>query len=490
MALTSAGASQAAKGAAETAQGAAERAKNGAETAKTGAESAKTAAETSARNAAASENNAQTHATQAARDAERAAASAQEAKDAIDTHAAEIYKLKQDLTAANTALAEQQRINADQSLEIEKLQAAAEGNLYMFKQDATEAYEKTVPADAMKWATLDRVGGRTLVWNLTKPEGIKEMKRISDAGLAREFYSVGDQITVTYEDSNGNIYDMPWDIVHIGDAKLADGTIKKDAIYLQSHYTTVEGVQWDKEEKEIATEETAQEGLFYYVPNGGGFKLLDIAVGATIPYADYENKVYHNAIKDTTGNICRYGYNRETHAAMPQWLNSTAAKGAWWTAKHVGDVAPDQHGSVRGFMAGLPADFVNCMEGLTITQALNTVSEPDKTLGKESYTAKIFLPRMEQMYVKNQIAGVEGEAWDYYKQLAQSAGLTGVFQWEPTAYDVLKSYALENHSSALSVRLASAYRGYSYKTWSVNSSGNVSGGNAYNAYRCRPACVI
>ncbi len=319
---------------------------------------------------------------------------------------------------------------------------------------------------------------------------ITTMKNISDMGLARKFFKIGDQIIVQYTDTNGKTYDMPWDVVHIGDAKLANGNIKKDAIYLQSHYATVEGVQWDKEEKEVATEETAQEGLFYYVPNGEGFKLLDIAVGATIPYADYENNVYHNAIKDTTGNICRYGYNRETHAAMPQWLNSTADKGAWWTAKHVGDVAPTQLASVRGFLAGLPTDFVSCMEELTITQALNTVSEPDKTIGKESYTAKVFLPRLEQIYAKTQISGVEGEAWDYYKQLAQGAGLTGAFQWYPTTYDILKSYALENHFSAQYVRLASAYRGNSYVTWSVYSSGYVYGNSASNAVRCRPACVI
>lgn len=320
-------------------------------------------------------------------------------------------------------------------------------------------------------------------------ENITTLKNISDMGLVRKFFNIGDQVIVTYTDSNGKTYDMPWDIVHIGDAKLADGSIKKDAVYLQSHYATVEAIQWDNDEKEVATEETAQEGLYYYVPNGEAFKLLDIAVGATIPYADHA-AVYHNAIKDTTGNIIRYGYNRETHAALPQWLNSAADKGAWWTAKHVGDLAPDQLNNVRGFLAGLPKDFVDCMEEVEITQALNTVSEPDKTIGKESYTAKVFLPRLEQMYVKNQIAGVEGEAWDYYKLLAQGAGLSGVFQWHPTTYDILKSYALENHSSAQGVRLASAYRGNSYSTWYVYSSGNVNNGYAINAVRCRPACVI
>ena len=99
------------------------------------------------------------------------------------------------------------------------------------------------------------------------------------------------------------------------------------------------------------------------------------------------------------------------------------------------------------------------------------------------------MPRPEQMYINYQVAG-EGEAWDYYKQLAQGAGLSGRFPWY-TDTPVLKSYALENHTSAQLVRLASAYRGNSCSTWRVNSSGSVNYGDyAYGALRCRPACVI
>lgn len=321
-------------------------------------------------------------------------------------------------------------------------------------------------------------------------ENITTMKNISDAGLARQYFKIGDQVIVEYEATNGTKYDMPWDVVHIGDALLADGTIKKDAIYLQSHYATLEGVQFDHEENEKATEATAQEGMYYYIPNpsgDGSFQMLAINTGDTIDYAANPT-VYHSAIKDTTGNIVRYGYNRETHAALPQWLNSDAAAGAWWTAKHAGDVAPSQLSSIRGFLAGLPKDFVNCMSELTIKQFLNTVSEPDKTIGSETYTAKVFLPRLEQIYANYQVAG-EGEAWDYYKQLAQGAGLSGKFQqWQ--TYPILISYALENHTSAQYVRLASALRGNSCFTWYVASSGYVNADAAYGAFRCRPACVI
>lgn len=70
--------------------------------------------------------------------------------------------------AANSIQSEISRldkVNRSQDLEIEKLRAAAEGNLFMFHTDSDEAYEKAVPADVMPYATVDKIGGKTLVWN-------------------------------------------------------------------------------------------------------------------------------------------------------------------------------------------------------------------------------------------------------------------------------------------------------------------------------------
>lgn len=320
------------------------------------------------------------------------------------------------------------------------------------------------------------------------PENIVRMKNISDAGLARKYFNIGDQVIVEYKNTAGTVYEMPWDVVHIGDAVLADGTIKKDAIYLQSHWATNESMQFDAAEVEIATEATATAGLYYYGYDGTNYTLLNLAAGDEIPYASY-TKVYHNEIKDTSYNILSYGYNRETHSAYGQWLNSAGLKGNWWTPQHIGDCAPSNHGTINGFLAGLPKDFVSSMSEVQIRALLNTISEPDKNSQDEMYTAKVFLPHLEQMYIAPYVAGVEGESWDYYKQLAGDAGLTGMFQRSQT-YPILISYALENHSSAQYVRLASANRGGSYYTWYVSSSGFVGYNSASSAYRCRPACVI
>lgn len=45
------------------------------------------------------------------------------------------------------------------------LEYAAKGYLYREETEASAAYEKVLPGDVCPWAALDRIGGRTLVWN-------------------------------------------------------------------------------------------------------------------------------------------------------------------------------------------------------------------------------------------------------------------------------------------------------------------------------------
>ena len=119
----------------------------------------------------------------AVKKAEDAANKAEQQANAAGTAISETKKATQDTLAATAAankvvansqaeigslqqeLTRQKQINKSQDLEIEKLKAAAEGNLYLFKTDSEEAYEKAVLADVMPYATLDKVGGKTLVWN-------------------------------------------------------------------------------------------------------------------------------------------------------------------------------------------------------------------------------------------------------------------------------------------------------------------------------------
>ena len=94
------------------------------------------------------------------------------------------------------------------------------------------------------------------------------------------------------------------------------------------------------------------------------------------------------------------------------------------------------------------------------------------------------------MYINPQLAGVEGVDWDYYKDLAEEAGLTGKFQQGGT-YPILITYQAGSTTNPVGVWLRSCYRGYAAYAWRVYSNGNVSnGGYAYSAYRGCPACKI
>lgn len=209
---------EAAQGAAiqaSNASSAAGRAVSAAEESSSAAQTARQAAN-SADSAASAANFAATAASKAAQDAEAAAGSAEtaannaasavqaantaisdlnqaksdaaaaSANQLVNSARAEIDGLRRDLADTNTELsstirelAKQKHINSSQQLEIEKLKAAAEGNLYLFNSDYEAAYEKAMPADAMPYAMLDRIGGKTLVWNQLAGSGAVSVDTIS-----------------------------------------------------------------------------------------------------------------------------------------------------------------------------------------------------------------------------------------------------------------------------------------------------------------------
>ena len=93
------------------------------------------------------------------------------------------------------------------------------------------------------------------------------------------------------------------------------------------------------------------------------------------------------------------------------------------------------------------------------------------------------------MYINPQLAGVEGEDWDYYKDLAEEAGLTGKFQQYGT-YPILITYQAGSTTSPVGVWLRSVNRGNAYGAWFVYNTGYVNYTGAYSASRGCPACKI
>lgn len=70
-------------------------------------------------------------------------------------------------------------------------------------------------------------------------------------------------------------------------------------------------------------------------------------------------------------NRAQYGCNRWDWSAIRQWMNSAAAPGEWWTVQHEYDAAPAYAATLAGFMADLPADFLNAVAPARLVTALS-----------------------------------------------------------------------------------------------------------------------
>lgn len=371
-----------------------------------------------------------------------------------------------------------------------------------------------------------------------------EIHRIVQAGEAPSVFNIGDQLMLNYNDGTQS-YVLPWDIVHFGNVELQDGEVVP-GMYLQSHYA-MQAVQFDASEAIFYMASALPAGTYYFtigtnwgthcvagssysftttkeIPAGG-----QIVVGRSNEFytwgaPDYAPSTWRvhtfsgatsitpleTNLELTSGasgtnlgtvasniaygdsgpnNLQRaaYGYNRWGQSGMRQWLNSAAAAGAWFTPKNVFDRPPQQLATVRGFMAGFDEAFLNIIKPVKVTTALNTVT--DSGIGTTENTYDTFFPAsLEQEYIVSQLADVEGEYWEYWKQRlglsspqAQGSGGTNAMHIR---------YAYNAKTSAQGVRLRSANRGYAHIAWYVHAAGDANYYIATYAFRPAPACVI
>jgi hypothetical protein len=372
-----------------------------------------------------------------------------------------------------------------------------------------------------------------------------DISKIVKAGAAADWFEIGDQIVTTWSPDGTTNYDMPWDVVDIASVVNANGDTVP-GLWLESHWA-LPGLQFDASEALYYTAEGLPAGTYHFTigTNWGKhcvagtsyqFTLTEpVPAGGQICVANNTNfytwgapdvalanwKIYTFSAFDITpiegpvalvegvdgtdlgttttsivydtstgiNNLQRaaYGYNRDSQSAMLQWLNSDAEVSGWQIQKNPFDRPAQQYATIRGFMAGLPSDFLDIVNPVRVTTALNTVS--DKNIGtSESYNARFFLASLEQEYIVPQLAGVEGVYWPYWKDrlgldTPQVTGNSG-------ANVNHIRYGIENHAAADYVRLRSAIRGYATYVWIVNTSGYAGTNYATYAHRPAPACVI
>ena len=369
----------------------------------------------------------------------------------------------------------------------------------------------------------------------------RQIQSIVQRGLAPSYFSIGDQIVTTWNDGS-NDYQLPWDVVAFRDVETMEGDIVP-GMFIQSHYA-LQGVQFDGNEAFYVPAAEMAAGVYYFtIGNNWGNncvagKIYEFTTTQKIPAggqlvigtassntsglpdtapANWRVRTYSTGAQETPTEIltltevasssgtdlgtlssstvygtsginnmqrAAYGYNRWSQSAIRQYLNSAEAAGAWWQQKNPFDHRPDQLASVRGFMAGLPAEFLSVVKPVKVVTALNTVT--DAAIGASEITYdRFFCASLQEEFISPQANNVEGAAYPYWQER-----LGGVIHGQGTTRPEHIRYAYENHASAQYVRLRSANRGTAVSAWHVYSSGHATVGSATTANRPAPACVI
>lgn len=364
---------------------------------------------------------------------------------------------------------------------------------------------------------------------------MSSIAKIVRDGYGSVLMDIGDQLNIDWTDGSKS-YNVPHDIVHFADVDLKNGD-KVPGMYIQWHFCSPFGVQFDAAEAFYYAETELAAGTYNIivgdnwgtnckkneqyqftlskpVPKGGqiaGFySMPDKAPSewTVQTFTDAKSTTPIETVKPTAGSNgtnlgtmsftgdgklnslqrVAYGYNRWSQSAIRQYLNSAKAAGQWWEPQHKWDRPPAELASKPGFLSGYSDDFLNAIKPVRVRTALNTVTDAAVGTYEDTYD-KIFLASLEQEFIIPQASGIEGEAWDYWKQAVERSTPTPWYKTFAEGGHPI-TYGIDGKTSAQTVRLRSASRGYAYITWNVYASGNVSNSYAVNGYRFAPACVI
>lgn len=188
-----------------------------------------------------------------------------------------------------------------------------------------------------------------------------------------------------------------------------------------------------------------------------------------------------------------YGNNRYAYSNLLQWLNSNAAAGNWYSAKHSADQAPttksthvsyNPYTSWAGFLAMLDPKFV--AELLNTTQTV--VKSTTDGGSYETVTSKMFLASTTEVGLANENSIAEGTPLSLFSNNASRIAY-------PTAECVSNSDGYTNNSFNTSSGwywwLRTPNSSFAYYVRLVDSDGSLFHYNAYYGLRgVRPLCNL
>ena len=196
---------------------------------------------------------------------------------------------------------------------------------------------------------------------------------------------------------------------------------------------------------------------------------------------------------NSNGDRKQYGNNRYQHSNILQWLNSNAAAGKWYSAKHSADAPPtnanvwnnyNEYDAWAGFLAMLDPKFVAELLTTTQTVARNTVTDGGSY---ETVTSKMFLPSTTEVGLANENNIAEGTLLALFSNDASRVAY-------PTAQCVSNSeYTNSNFSTSKGWYwwLRTPNSSHANNVRCVGSGGSLNYFNAVNGgYGVRPLCNL
>lgn len=303
-------------------------------------------------------------------------------------------------------------------------------------------------------------------------ETLTEVKNTIQNGLHAELKALIDsgvhiEVPDTWTADNGVEYSDPCIVVDVQEKEDADGNTHWVAI-MQRKWASLNAIPFDAPENEEATEETALEGVYYMAKDGSTYTKLTLNAGDPVPYGEHE-VIYHNGI-DFDKEMLTKGYSRWAHSFYRKYLNSDKPEGLYFTPSHVGDVAPSEANTLRGYILGCSSELK------AVAKPIKVKSRNDNGTDIEETVDTFFLPSSVEMYSGNGVSDVgigEGIYFRYWKNA------TGWSDPSSRASSSRIIYRIDNNTNAATLRL----RTRSYENHlNGNSFIDTSGGASYISY--------
>jgi hypothetical protein len=256
---------------------------------------------------------------------------------------------------------------------ISNIEKLLQGHLYDYQTDNTSAYAKTVPSGAMPYAGLEKVGGKTVVWNQLVDSDTTAVSTISGHkyytlidGTASIVTSSGSAITIV-DDSADMVCDLT---LMFGSGNEQSTTAEFTAIFGATHYPYNAGTLLSAGVTKVVSKDSNNATLqTYSIPaevqalEGYGW-----SAGSVYNYVDFERKVFvqNVAKKDISASdislVTYVPYTNITYYRVSKPVNYSGY-GKYADAKTACPVINNRFISINRPPSYDATDNINCIDG-------------------------------------------------------------------------------------------------------------------------------